>query len=865
MGKNQGTFQYCKSSQSILVCVDLVAGLIGGNKILAKAKIPGEEDLLFNLEITEAGKGSRKFEALCYVESEVLENDSPIELITSVDSWVVTKQFKKEEIPINHEGRVGVLILQLGLIKTEINNLIKEAGSLKANQGVDQKVVKSLIDKLLAQEQQLDKYLSTVGKSLKISQRKDVFPQVQEIKDLVVEFYAALRDLQKGQISNDTIASLNSLAYKNITKRGLQKKLDKRALGNINMINNIYTTVDEIVSDYNFDALKEKYADLSSSLGDCVISCNSFLEALEDGDCLCLSFDVGRSEAAIVDPTQVLIKTVFPSLISAGSFLYSAQFTLKKDNKAHGGFEKHAEGLLVKGAAQENITGVMPLFICPENWKVAKLLMKPTLGWSAALDPLGYNYQQMKIIPFLVMVKLTRMAHENPGSEFLKLQLRLVKETCVQIIKDGSLPEYKDNFAKEIQKFYDNYLKDPAIRTADVIIHNPVFLCQLYCAIEAGLIEKKDAEYDQQFFQRLLEEELRRRQEPWKNEEGGSEVTSLLFKLLNVDVQKYIEEPLAEYLQERKNKSQNELTSGESANEMKFLAALHLIKPDNKEQNSTLIQNSENLNIEDKNKDKQEENKGSDMKVNPQVEKVRSIPLEFALKKNDSYNNFQQNALQEYQETLKKVMGYLDPLRTSLIPGEFDVQKFKTWGITDDVQFFCLYIQNKLQSKNSVRREAIASKFYKDPWTQAPEFIQHWYKKLVEDEKSKRITKFMSELEGLQGSEDAAAFIKAANPSEAAGAFMGANIGHKLPHFFALMIKNETPCAREKIEMMIKGYYKGVKLYVDAEGWNPCRSYGNAIWRKHKEAFSPEEWKALIPAISYRFMKGEVTKYLFFI
>jgi len=44
-------------------------------------------------------------------------------------------------------------------------------------------------------------------------------------------------------------------------------------------------------------------------------------------------------------------------------------------------------------------------------------------------------------------------------------------------------------------------------------------------------------------------------------------------------------------------------------------------------------------------------------------------------------------------------------------------ESFKEWGIKGPFEFYTLYIQNKLQSKNANRREAFMSKTYRNPWT----------------------------------------------------------------------------------------------------------------------------------------------------
>ena len=61
-----------------------------------------------------------------------------------------------------------------------------------------------------------------------------------------------------------------------------------------------------------------------------------------DGDCVCLSLNATRSEAAIVDPSRIRINDVFETVISARSFLNAVMFS-KSDKKEelgiHGGFD----------------------------------------------------------------------------------------------------------------------------------------------------------------------------------------------------------------------------------------------------------------------------------------------------------------------------------------------------------------------------------------------------------------------------------------------------------------------------------------------------------------------------------------------
>jgi hypothetical protein len=475
----------------------------------------------------------------------LLTENKSVDLCVTVGNSKHVTTFQCDDIKEDEDSRVQLEAMKLGHIKSSVEALIKDGSRMqsefKDKKGTDEFGIqlKGLVEKVEIEEEKLNEFIGSVTKGLKTSQRKDIYPMIQEIRDLAKEFYAVLKVMQYGQIDNDLIASLNALAYRNITKKGLQKKLDKRTQKNVNLINDVYGNISKIVAKYDIPDLEKKYEDLSEKIGACVLSCNNFVEALADEDCLCLTFDIRRTQAVIADPSQASIKTVYPSMLTAGSFLYSANFAIKKDAKAHGGFERNAEGLIVKGAASEHITGVMPLYISPEHWRVAKLLMKPTLGWSCTLDPLGYSYSQVKIIPFMVLAKLAEMINEKPDSNFLRFQFTLVKETCIQILKDGSQDHFEEKFSDELIKAWKNYPDDPAARTVDVIAHNPVFLAQIYIAMEAGYIDKGDNAFSiDKIFRRVIEEEMRRKQ---AHLEDGIDNNDYMFKMLNVDGARYID------------------------------------------------------------------------------------------------------------------------------------------------------------------------------------------------------------------------------------------------------------------------------------------------------------------------------------
>lgn len=64
------------------------------------------------------------------------------------------------------------------------------------------------------------------------------------------------------------------------------------------------------------------------------MSCMNTVDAMKAGDCMTIGLSVTRPEAAIADPTRVQINDIFPTYVTADSFLESAQYKLSKGNQS---------------------------------------------------------------------------------------------------------------------------------------------------------------------------------------------------------------------------------------------------------------------------------------------------------------------------------------------------------------------------------------------------------------------------------------------------------------------------------------------------------------------------------------------------
>jgi hypothetical protein len=96
----------------------------------------------------------------------------------------------------------------------------------------------------------------------------------------------------------------------------------------------------------DFKALAKREAAVIEEVGDCILSCLNPIEAIEAGDCFGISLCIQRPEAAVVDPSRLIIIDIVPTYMTVDSFLESAKFKLMNnygdDKNVHGGFTSKA-------------------------------------------------------------------------------------------------------------------------------------------------------------------------------------------------------------------------------------------------------------------------------------------------------------------------------------------------------------------------------------------------------------------------------------------------------------------------------------------------------------------------------------------
>lgn len=234
-------------------------------------------------------------------------------------------------------------------------------------------------------------------------------------------------------------------------------------------------------------------------------------ETLEVGSAFCISLEVERNEGCIADPTLLKIVKIVPTFMSSEAFLDSATFNLKQDPAAQGFGQRNQAGLAM-GVARETVTGVLPLYLFPEHWSIARRRSPPLLGLMCTLDIMGFQPSQQFAIPFKVLQKATEDYKAEPTDKN-KFVLKLILETCQAIV------ELSGDFRKGLFKTLLEFIEKPEARTTDVVPNIQILLYQAFALSQIEGFREKYAEegaanLDKERLQRLFRfayEELMRR------------------------------------------------------------------------------------------------------------------------------------------------------------------------------------------------------------------------------------------------------------------------------------------------------------------------------------------------------------------
>lgn len=300
------------------------------------------------------------------------------------------------------------------------------------------------------------------------------------------------------------MAKAVQLSYKNIKKKKYIRELNLRIKDTVKLFNEQDKKIQDIASQFKSEILYMKYEPIIKDFT-CFLTCYDFVEALGDQDCLCITFDLSRKENAIVAPSNIKINAIYPTIISAKSFINALKYSINLN------FDQNAENKeqIIKGISQESINAAFPIFLCKEHWEIAKIYCDRILGWIITLDPTGYHFSQKLTFPFILLEFCILECVKNNGSEFNLKYFRLILETCINILIDES-----ENGKNEINKLINqwvNYPNDGVQRLPENINKNSIFFIKIYCLMILGHIKPEPSKINENYYF-LIEEELRRTQ-----------------------------------------------------------------------------------------------------------------------------------------------------------------------------------------------------------------------------------------------------------------------------------------------------------------------------------------------------------------
>lgn len=817
LGTSQGTFQYVQQAAEISAALDTVLEMTAGPKVACSLILPNADPQPLFLDDT--------FTATIFVDAKTFDPNLPATLMIGEIP---------QEISFEKEPDSSLTVLVIKHIEAEIHHMHDQLTGHPS---------RAVLDQLKARINAFDNRLNEVIKDcFKLSRldRKTAMQDIQTTKELVGRFNSDLASAYTGTLNNDQIAKFTALAYKKVTKKGLQKKLDQRVAKNVEIFDKLESQLQTAVSSVDFPALNARVPEDAKDELTCALSMKNYIEALEDGDCLCLTMNVGRSQAAIADPSQLTIKSVFSTLLTADSFMDSLKYAVEaaeNPEAAHGGFVRDMVASVVKGLAREDITGIMPLYIDEDHWKVAKLKMKPVMGWTTCLDVLGYSYSQIKTVPFLVLAKV--MEEAAGGSEFKKKQFDLVLDTCAQIYKDS-------NMRDELQDMLFKYTRSPLNRTIDVVQHNFVFLGQLLAAVKCEEIDlAKDEITLKQFIQQMTEEQVRRR----LNYGFEAPEADDLVALLGVDKDFFITSPCEKF--ERDYKAfMDQARAGKGASPWKA-AIQALLGEDAK---PTEVDSS-----------------GSSSLSAPKLEapeftgEIEVTPIaEQFIKKGCRVVSENVHLIRQFMRLFTKAPNALVEDYSASVA-----------LLNDHKKLLALLLQCYLQRRNSDRREAIENGKYFDPFANGTEIqiFKQVMNEIILAERNRRTNDIINAEAAKASSNVALVFGATSDADEAAGIVkldcrsIGARDGT-----FARLVQSlfdpKCPEPAEKIKILSQGQYKGIttlstrKTSGVPQTWSPSRANFAKIWAAHMNVFTKEQWISLFPTLAphierkYAFLEG---------
>jgi hypothetical protein len=508
-GARPGTFQYVPEGGRIPIAVNNVYELAFESSVWARL-ISQNGTKMKRIKLEEDPSNKEFMLAACYLSEEDME-DCKLEV---------------------HQGE-AVYLYDLDFQRVETNDLselvhtVTKFISFKVMEALEDKQttlesLRALIPLVEEMERRLNDLTAELS-SLRIFARKQLEPFINASKDLISKFNSMIRDSSSQGLDNVALAELNSAANTVLLKKTLEKKINKAAGNNYSDLSASELEMERIRKTQNLDEIRAKNPQ-TETVGRCALTGKNWLDAVAEGDCLCITFELDRPKGGLSDPLEFKIVKVNDIILSVEAFIGSPLFQGKVGQIIEGGsrFTQDVEcptaSSLVTGLSEEKINAVLPLYINDDHWRLASLRVKPMMGWNIVVDVLGFEPVQKLTLPYMLLAR----AAADLEDEYSRHKLELIKDTVIQIYKED-----RDTILPALREKLASYDSEPLIRLPDSIPSNEVFLAQLFCAFALGDVDKVA-----HIFPRIFEEQICRASKKFPAQD-------LAKKLLDIDPSKY--------------------------------------------------------------------------------------------------------------------------------------------------------------------------------------------------------------------------------------------------------------------------------------------------------------------------------------
>ncbi|GJJ73516.1 hypothetical protein EMPS_05874 [Entomortierella parvispora] len=714
-------------------------------------------------------------------------------------------------------------------------------------------------------------------------QRESCMIACQKTRSLLQSFLTLKADAHKqGSISNTSLATFNALAYGQINESKLKAKLDARAGKNMSLFAELDEKVSKIVQGLDLDKLEAETPEETLRELSCAFSTNSFVDALREEDCLCMTLDVSRSVSAIADPSQMVIKSIFPTYLTSSMFTMALGHSLATNTpeNVHGGFDRNIDASIAPGLAHESITAVLPLYINEDHWKVARLRMKPIMGYVVTLDATGYTYSQSTTVPFLVLIKALE---SHPMTEFKQRQIQLILQTCDAIYRGSQ------SLRENTKKLVEGFVTSHTLRTVDVVNNVYVLIAHAICAVRAGDISIEEIRQWMPKLEVFMVEEQIRRDMTWKVTE---DLMGDVKDWFGIDHQRDVYQPGVVYRQ--KYAAYTAALDRQGADAGAENVYRELFKKTRAEQNlrttiepkeaEAVIEAASALSIAD------------EPLTAPEFEVPTFDCVAWKMSK-DSLDRLGkiQGAVSHGVDKICRLLNVAhspmdDVLFSEVLPTRLGTKP--PFQLADE--FFAKYspkirlatlLQSFAHTKNSDRRSA------EDLMTPFEHTLSEGEETLGDSEDDEAIQFLSSIQQGkmyqminevvvqaesdyLESRKNATVgiFLRTDDPYVAAGILIESKFrGGAGGRLVTACAQLSMQLPKIKIQMLVNGTHEGVQLFSDSVAssrWYPCKRTLYRMFRNHHDAFSLEEWRGMHPNkyedyVSCRYVfdgcKGELT------